>query len=369
MAQIDIRAVRKSYGQTEVVHGVDLHIQEGEFVVILGPSGCGKSTLLRMIAGLETITDGDIAIDGEVVNELEPRHRGCAMVFQNYALYPHMTVAGNIGYALKVEGMPRAEREARVLAVAQSLELEEFLDRKPGQLSGGQRQRVAMGRAMIREPKVFLFDEPLSNLDAKLRVAMRLEIRRLHQRLDATSVFVTHDQIEAMTLADRLVVMNQGNIDQVGTPTEIYDTPASAYVAGFIGSPPMNLLPGQISADGTQVVLSDGHSMALPGGWPDAEPGRKVLFGIRPEALSFVPSAGAISLTMVLDFQEELGMGRLFHGRLGDEEIIVHATDKTPPAEFGAPTHVHLSPQDIHLFDADTGFRLGTDASVSIAAQ
>ena len=368
MAQIDIRAVRKSYGQTEVVHGVDLHIQEGEFVVILGPSGCGKSTLLRMIAGLETITAGDIAIDGAVVNELEPRRRGCAMVFQNYALYPHMTVAGNIGYALKVEGMPKAEREARVREVARSLELEEFLDRKPGQLSGGQRQRVAMGRAMIREPKVFLFDEPLSNLDAKLRVAMRLEIRRLHQRLDATSVFVTHDQIEAMTLADRLVVMNQGNIDQVGTPTEIYDTPASAYVAGFIGAPPMNLLPASIAEDG-QVRLADGHVVPVPGGWPDARHGRRVLFGIRPEALSFVPAAGATPITMVLDFQEELGMGRLFHGRLGEDELIVHASDKTPPAEFGAPVQVYVAPADIHLFDAETGLRLGADTPLSVAAQ
>ena len=215
---------------------------------------------------------------------------------------------------------------------------------------------------------MFLFDEPLSNLDAKLRVAMRLEIRRLHQRLDATSVFVTHDQIEAMTLADRLVVMNQGNIDQVGTPTEIYDTPASAYVAGFIGAPPMNLLPGTISEDG-QVRLTDGQAVPLPSGWPDAHPGRRVLFGIRPEALSFVPMAGAAPLTMVLDFQEELGMGRLFHGRLGDDELIVHSSDKTPPAAFGAPVQVHMAPADIHLFDADTGLRLGADAPLSVAAQ
>ncbi|MEM1274031.1 MAG: sn-glycerol-3-phosphate ABC transporter ATP-binding protein UgpC [Pseudomonadota bacterium] len=369
MAQIDIRAVRKSYGQTEVVHGVDLHIQDGEFVVILGPSGCGKSTLLRMIAGLENITDGEIAIDGTVVNELEPRHRGCAMVFQNYALYPHMTVAGNIGYALKVEGLPKADRDARVLEVARSLELEPFLDRKPGQLSGGQRQRVAMGRAMIREPKVFLFDEPLSILDAKLRVAMRLEIRRLHQRLDATSVFVTHDQIEAMTLADRLVVMNQGNIDQVGTPTEIYDVPASAYVAGFIGAPPMNLLAGEIAQDGGHVVLADGQTAPLPAGWRRAEPGQKVQFGVRPEALSFVPVAGAVALTMVLDFQEELGMGRLFHGRMGAEELIVHATEKTAPVPFGETVQVYLMPETVHLFDAQTGHRLGAEAPIPVAAQ
>ena len=260
MADISIRDVRKSYGKEEVVHGVDLEITNGEFIVILGPSGCGKSTLLRMIAGLEAITSGEIAIGGTVVNQLEPRERGCAMVFQNYALYPHMTVANNIGYALKVAGMKKAERMAKVREVAKIIGLEDFLDRKPGQLSGGQRQRVAMGRAIIREPEVFLFDEPLSNLDAKLRVQMRLEIRRLHQRLGATSVFVTHDQVEAMTLADRLVVMNSGNIDQVGTPSEVYDTPASTYVGGFIGSPPMNFLTGSVSNTGGHVDLGQRRS-------------------------------------------------------------------------------------------------------------
>jgi len=219
MADIAISNVTKSYGKTAVIHGVDLAIRDGEFVVILGPSGCGKSTLLRMIAGLEEITGGTIAIAGEVVNEKEPRERGCAMVFQNYALYPHFSVAENIGYALKVAGVPKAERMRRVREVAKSVGLEDYLDRKPSQLSGGQRQRVAMGRAMIREPKVFLFDEPLSNLDAKLRVQMRLEVRKLHQRLGATSVFVTHDQVEAMTLADRIVVMNAGRIEQIGTPS------------------------------------------------------------------------------------------------------------------------------------------------------
>ncbi|RUW66684.1 ATP-binding cassette domain-containing protein, partial [Mesorhizobium sp. M4B.F.Ca.ET.049.02.1.2] len=222
MASITIRDVRKSYAKMQVVHGVNLDIASGEFVVILGPSGCGKSTLLRMIAGLEEISGGAIAIDGKVVNTLEPRERGCAMVFQNYALYPHMSVAQNIGYSLKVAGVPAAERAQRIQAVARILELEHLLDRKPMALSGGQRQRVAMGRAMIREPKVFLFDEPLSNLDAKLRVQMRSEIRKLHRRLSATSVFVTHDQVEAMTLADRLVVMNGGRVEQVGTPAEVY---------------------------------------------------------------------------------------------------------------------------------------------------
>src|SRR5215468_9434061 len=221
MAEVAIRGVSKSYGKVPTVHSVDLTIANGEFIVILGPSGCGKSTLLRMIAGLEEITGGEIAIDGTVVNRLEPRERGCAMVFQNYALYPHMSVAENIGYALKVAGVGRAERAARVTKVAETLGLTPLLDRKPGALSGGQRQRVAMGRAMIREPKVFLFDEPLSNLDAKLRVQMRIEIKRLHRRLKATSIFVTHDQIEAMTLADRLVVMNGGHIEQVGSPADV----------------------------------------------------------------------------------------------------------------------------------------------------
>ena len=254
MASITIRDVKKTYAKSQVVHGVDLDIASGEFVVILGPSGCGKSTLLRMIAGLEEISGGEIAIDGIVVNRLEPRERGCAMVFQNYALYPHMSVAQNIGYSLKVAGVPKAERTRRIQAVARTLELEPLLDRKPMALSGGQRQRVAMGRAMIREPKVFLFDEPLSNLDAKLRVQMRSEIRKLHRRLNATSVFVTHDQVEAMTLADRLVVMNGGRVEQVGTPSEIYNRPASRFVATFVGGPAMNILEGVVTPDGLSLL-------------------------------------------------------------------------------------------------------------------
>ncbi|MFZ4533794.1 MAG: sn-glycerol-3-phosphate ABC transporter ATP-binding protein UgpC, partial [Alsobacter sp.] len=245
MSTISIKGVHKNYGRNPVVKGVDLEIATGEFMVVLGPSGCGKSTLLRMIAGLEAITAGDIAIGGRIVNQLEPRERGCAMVFQNYALYPHMTVAENIGYALKVSGLGKAERRERVAAIAKTVGLEDFLERRPGELSGGQRQRVAMGRAMIREPQVFLFDEPLSNLDAKLRVQMRIEIRKLHNRLKTTSVFVTHDQVEAMTLADRLVVMNAGRIEQIGTPEEVYRAPATRFVAGFIGSPAMNLVEGE----------------------------------------------------------------------------------------------------------------------------
>ena len=362
MAEINIRRVEKSYGETRVVHGVDLDIRDGEFVVILGPSGCGKSTLLRMIAGLEAISGGEIAIGGRVVNDLEPRQRGCAMVFQNYALYPHMSVAENIGYALKIAGLGKAERRARVQAVAASIGLEDYLDRKPAQLSGGQRQRVAMGRAMIREPKVFLFDEPLSNLDAKLRVQMRLEIRHLHQRLSATSVFVTHDQIEAMTLADRMVVMNEGNIEQVGAPSEVYDRPASTFVASFIGSPPMNLLPGTVTESGQHVELADGQYVPVPAALTQGQAGRPVTLGIRPEDIRHGPAAGGSGVTARFTFLEELGMGRLFHGNLGGQDIIMHATDKTPPV-FGSAVDIAVDPARVHLFDVVSGQRLaGRDA-------
>ncbi|MBP0649447.1 sn-glycerol-3-phosphate ABC transporter ATP-binding protein UgpC, partial [Mycobacterium tuberculosis] len=304
MSDISIRKVHKSYGRNAVVHGIDLEIANGEFVVILGPSGCGKSTLLRMVAGLEEISAGEIAIAGQVVNRLEPRERGCAMVFQNYALYPHMTVAENIGYALKVAGVKRAERIRRVEAVADILALRDFLDRKPGQLSGGQRQRVAMGRAMIREPKVFLYDEPLSNLDAKLRVAMRAEIRKLHQRLGATSIFVTHDQIEAMTLADCIVVMNKGTIDQIGSPREIYHRPASTYVAGFIGTPGMNLLRGKVEREAGRIVLGDGQWLALDRKrYPEIADG-PVTVGARAETIRVDDDPAGLNVTF--DFAEEM---------------------------------------------------------------
>ena len=364
MADISIREVAKAYGKTQVVHGIDLDILDREFIVILGPSGCGKSTLLRMIAGLEAISSGEIAIDGKVVNDIEPRARGCAMVFQNYALYPHMTVAQNIGYALKVAGISRAERDQRIATVAATLDISDYLDRKPGQLSGGQRQRVAMGRAMIREPKVFLFDEPLSNLDAKLRVQMRLEIRRLHQRLNATSVFVTHDQVEAMTLADRLVVMNAGHVEQVGNAEELYERPASKYVGGFIGSPHMNFLKGQIADDGCSVVLEAGPTLPINPRIGRAAPGAPVDIGIRPEHARRT-SEGA-NLTVRYDFLEELGNGRLFHGRVGDSDFIVQSADKTPPA-FGEEIGLRIDPFHIHLFDGETGVRLQEIASVAPA--
>jgi sn-glycerol 3-phosphate transport system ATP-binding protein len=356
VANISIRNVRKSYGKDEVVHGVNLEIANGEFIVILGPSGCGKSTLLRMIAGLESITTGDISIAGTIVNTLEPRERGCAMVFQNYALYPHMTVEANIGYALKVAGLPKAERLARVQAVAASVGLSDYLDRRPGQLSGGQRQRVAMARAIIREPKVFLFDEPLSNLDAKLRVQMRHEIRRIHNRIHATSVFVTHDQQEGMTLADRLVVMNKGVIEQVGTPEEIYDRPASTYVGGFIGSPAMNFLSGEVSAAHSAVMLGDGNWVEIAASFAAHNAGKLVQIGLRPEALSIV-GAGRGGFDATFEFAEELGSGRLFHFQFEDLMIAVLSSDK-PALEVGAKVGIKVAPSAVHLFAADTGKRL-----------
>ena len=323
---------------------------------MLGPSGCGKSTLLRMIAGLEVITAGEISIAGRIVNDLEPRERGCAMVFQNFALYPHMTVGENIGYALKVAGVPKAERQARIARVAETLGLAEFLDRKPAALSGGQRQRVAMGRAMIREPSVFLFDEPLSNLDAKLRVQMRVEIKRLHKRLGATSVFVTHDQVEAMTLADRLVVLNQGRIEQVGSPAEVYRRPATRFVAGFIGSPPMNVLPARVAGPGSIAFDGDGmrqlacNAASLP-------VGTAVIAGFRPEDMLVVAAASADVMSFATDMIEELGASKLLHGRLAGAECVASLPSGTAASTNGTLL-VRIPPESIHLFDAETGLRV-----------
>ncbi len=353
MAEITLRGVRKSYGKTEVVHGVDLDIAAGELVVILGPSGCGKSTLLRMVAGLETITAGDISIGGTIVNRLEPRQRGCAMVFQNYALYPHMTVADNIGYALKIAGLSRIERRERVGKVAASLGLTDFLERKPGQLSGGQRQRVAMGRAMIREPRVFLYDEPLSNLDARLRVAMRVEIRKLHQRLGTTTLFVTHDQVEAMTLADRIVVMNKGVVEQIGTPQDVYNRPESTYVAGFIGAPGLNLIHGIADSDQGAVTLRDGQKLAYDRArWPEVGHG-PVIAGFRAEGVRLAPGG----LTGRFDFAEELGAAQLIHATIAGETAIAHVAGATRLAG-GEPVSFVVDPAQVQLFDASTGRRL-----------
>jgi len=362
MAEIALRGVRKSYGKNEVVHGVDLDIAAGELVVILGPSGCGKSTLLRMVAGLEAITGGDISIGGAVVNRLEPRQRGCAMVFQNYALYPHMTVADNIGYSLKIAGISRAERRERVGKVVASLGLTEFLERKPGQLSGGQRQRVAMGRAMIREPRVFLYDEPLSNLDARLRVAMRVEIRKLHQRLATTTLFVTHDQVEAMTLADRIVVMNKGVVEQVGTPQDVYNRPESTYVASFIGSPGLNLVNGIAEPDKGVVTLRDGQQLAYDRArWPEVGHG-PVIAGFRAEGVRLV-SGG---LTGRFDFAEELGAAQLIHATIGGETAIAHVAGATRLAG-GDPVSFVVDPAQVQLFDASTGRRLAGE-NMAVAA-
>ena len=354
MSEITLRSIRKSYGKNEVVHGVDLDIATGEFAVILGPSGCGKSTLLRMVAGLEAITAGEIEIGGRIVNQLEPRERGCAMVFQNYALYPHMTVGKNIGYSLKIAGIKREERDRRVRNVARMLGLEEFLDRRPAQLSGGQRQRVAMGRAMIREPKVFLYDEPLSNLDARLRVAMRVEIRKLHQRLATTTLFVTHDQVEAMTLADRIVVMNKGKVEQVGTPARIYQKPQTTYVAGFIGTPGMNLIDVTADPDKGVLTLPDGQQLAYDRArWPDAGYG-PVTAGFRAETVRLEPAG----LSGKFDFAEELGSAKLVHGIFAGKPLIAHVAGERAFAA-GEPLSFAVDAADIHLFDIDTGRRLG----------
>src|SRR5579872_1009874 len=288
MAEVSLRKVVKRYEDVEAVRGIDLDIADHEFIVLVGPSGCGKSTTLRMIAGLEDITDGDIMIGGDVVNDVPPKDRDIAMVFQNYALYPHMTVAENVSFGLRLKRYPKAEIKARVTEAARLLDITDLIDRKPKQLSGGQRQRVAMGRAIVRNPKVFLFDEPLSNLDAKLRVQMRIEIKKVHQKVRTTTVYVTHDQVEAMTLADRVVVMNKGRIEQIGTPNELYHNPATRFVAGFIGSPAMNFLPCQLVANGAglTVRLSDELSFPVP---TDREAryrphaGRELVFGLRPE--------------------------------------------------------------------------------------
>jgi len=352
MATLTLDAVRKSYGDREVVHGVSCAVADGELVVVVGPSGCGKSTLLRMVAGLETVTAGTVAIDGRVVNGIEPKDRDIAMVFQNYALYPHMSVFDNMAYGLRMRGMPRAEIKARVDRAADILQLDGLLQRKPRQLSGGQRQRVAMGRAIVRDPKVFLFDEPLSNLDAKLRVQMRVEIKRLQQELGTTSLYVTHDQVEAMTLADRLIVMNQGNVDQIGQPLDLYENPATAFVAGFIGSPAMNLVPGRLENGGAEI---DGAMLPLAG-LGSAETGRRVLVGMRPEHLELA-AEGPVKVEVQL--LERLGADTILHGRLGGNGTILTARGAgTLAPALGERLNFAIRPEHIHLFDPESGRRL-----------
>src|SRR5512145_1138938 len=334
MAALSFRDVRKKYGELEVIHGVSTEVADGEFVVIVGPSGCGKSTLLRMVGGLEPITSGEIEIGGRVVNNLEPKDRDIAMVFQNYALYPHMSVYDNMSYGLRIKGFSKQEIETRVQKAAAILELKDFLQRKPRQLSGGQRQRVAMGRAIVREPAVFLFDEPLSNLDAKLRVQMRAELQALHRRLGTTSLFVTHDQVEAMTLAHRMIVMNAGRAEQIGAPLEVYARPATVFVAGFIGSPPMNLVPQKKN-------------------------GRDVLFGIRPEHLEPC-AAGDASMTVDIDLIEPLGSDTLVYGHLGGNGAGARVAVRLHQSMTAQTGHlpVRYDAAQTHYFDPQSGKRI-----------
>jgi len=351
MATLSLDGVRKSFGNREIVHGVTCAVEDGELVVVVGPSGCGKSTLLRMVAGLEGVSAGTVAIDGRIVNGVEPKDRDIAMVFQNYALYPHMSVYDNMAYGLRMRRMSRGDIHRRVEHAAGILQLECLLDRKPRQLSGGQRQRVAMGRAIVRDPKVFLFDEPLSNLDAKLRVQMRVEIKRLQQELRTTSLYVTHDQVEAMTLADRLIVMNAGNVDQIGPPLELYERPATAFVAGFIGSPAMNLLPGRVDAGGVTLGQT-----VLPLARPVGQPGRSVLAGLRPEHLE--PAADG-PLAVRIELLERLGADTILHGRLnGAETPLVARTSGSFALSLGETVRFAIRPEHLHLFDPDTGRRL-----------
>jgi len=365
MAKLSLRNVQKTYaGGTQVVHGIDMEIADGEFIVIVGPSGCGKSTLLRMVAGLETVTGGEIHIGDKVVNNLEPAERDIAMVFQNYALYPHMSVYDNMAYGLKIRGMAKAEIRQRVEHAAGILELSPLLDRKPRQLSGGQRQRVAMGRAIVREPAVFLFDEPLSNLDAKLRVQMRLELKELHRRLGTTSLYVTHDQVEAMTLADRMMVLNAGRVEQIGTPLQVYSKPASTFVAGFIGSPPMNLIPVVRNGAGNggaqmRVVAKEGSASAsatlghLPMGLHLPE---QALLGLRPEHIEPCASHEAIAEVDVR-VVEALGADSFAYGSLGGQPVVVRL-ESHARVSAGDRLPVTSSPDHLHFFAPDTGKRI-----------
>jgi multiple sugar transport system ATP-binding protein len=355
MATVAVRAVRKAFGSHEVLHGVSIDVSDGEFVILVGPSGCGKSTLLRMIAGLENITRGEIAIGERVVNNVPPKERDIAMVFQNYALYPHMTVRDNMAFSLLLAKAPKAVIDEKVNRAAGILGLTPFLARYPRQLSGGQRQRVAMGRAIVRDPQVFLFDEPLSNLDAKLRVAMRAEIKDLHQRLGTTTIYVTHDQIEAMTMADKIVVMNGGNVEQIGAPLELYDRPCNLFVAGFIGSPAMNFLRGRIAGG---VFRSGTTILQLPPGTPpDAR--ENVIYGIRPEHLR-LDAAGVAATVHVT---EPTGSETQVMMQLGDAETlgeakVIGAFRERIEARPGEKLMVSPDPQLVHLFDETTGARL-----------
>jgi sn-glycerol 3-phosphate transport system ATP-binding protein len=348
MATVELNNVKKRFGTVEVIHGVSTTIKDGEFIVIVGPSGCGKSTLLRMVAGLESVSEGEISIGGKTVNDLEPMDRDIAMVFQNYALYPHMSVRENMGYGLKIAKIPKAEIEEKVNAAAKLLQLDEYLDRRPRDLSGGQRQRVAMGRAIVREPSVFLFDEPLSNLDAKLRVQMRLEIRDLQNRLGITALYVTHDQVEAMTMADRMIVMNAGRVEQIGTPLEVYETPQTLFAAQFIGSPSMNVFETTIQNN----ILSIGD-ITVP---VNTEAKGKVAAGMRPEHV-IVDDNGPLSITVQMG--EPLGANTLLHGRLdGTSDAFTISLPGVHHTVAGQVIRFAVDPRHMHLFDIKSGERI-----------
>ncbi|GLQ76794.1 sn-glycerol-3-phosphate ABC transporter ATP-binding protein [Mesorhizobium huakuii] len=355
MASVTLDKVRKDYGAVRVLHAVDLEIADGEFVVLVGPSGCGKSTLLRMIAGLEEASGGEIRIGERLVNDVAPKDRDIAMVFQSYALYPHMDVSKNMGFSLLLKKAQKSTIDARVDGAAKRLGLDTFLQRLPRQLSGGQRQRVAMGRAIVRDPKVFLFDEPLSNLDAKLRVHMRAEIKALHQQLKTTSVYVTHDQIEAMTMADRIVVMHDGLIQQVGAPLDLYDRPANMFVAGFIGSPGMNFLPATVAKGGkVDAVLSDGQKLRLPDGLP-LKDGDAITIGLRPEHIRLADD-GALQGEVVV--VEPLGLSTQFYVKLANQQLCVFAMGRAG-VKPGDTVRLAADPASLHLFDPKSGDRVG----------
>jgi len=353
MATVTLKGIQKNYGSVHVIKGVDLQIDDREFCVFVGPSGCGKSTLLRMIAGLEEITAGDLLIDGERVNDVPPSERGLAMVFQSYALYPHMSVADNMGFSLRLAGVPKEERRAKVMEAARILHLDTLLDRKPKELSGGQRQRVAIGRAIVRKPKVFLFDEPLSNLDAALRVQMRIELARLHDELAATMIYVTHDQVEAMTMADKIVVLQAGIVEQAGTPLELYHHPRNLFVAGFIGSPKMNFLPAKVTAvdeAGTVVQLSSGAAVRGP-----VRPGRQrvgdaVTLGVRPEHMHLTGEGELAGEVMVV---ERLGGETFLYTQLQDGTMVIVQANGEVPTNVHERIAIRLDPATCHLFDAD----------------
>jgi multiple sugar transport system ATP-binding protein len=363
MAEVNLRKVVKMYDDVEAVRGIDLDIPDKEFVVFVGPSGCGKSTTLRMIAGLEDISDGDIMIGGDIVNDVPPKDRDIAMVFQNYALYPHMTVAENMSFGLRLKHYPKAEIKRRVDEAARMLDITDLISRKPKQLSGGQRQRVAMGRAIVRNPKVFLFDEPLSNLDAQLRVQMRFEIKKVHQKVRTTTVYVTHDQVEAMTLADRVVVMNKGRIEQVGAPNELYHRPATRFVAGFIGSPAMNFIPCTLEdhADRLQIRLSDTIAMPVPAHkvahYRGVPRDSKLELGIRPEhitdAKAELPS-GVSTFDAMLDVTEPMGMETLIYFNMNGSEVCGRVSPNAG-ARDGAMLRLAVDLNNMHLIDERTG--------------